>query len=140
MKTIQATCRVCDQPFATPAYQPAQHCSDTCYRVTLSVCGRANGKTARPPIKKTCAYCGEDYQTRRQASRYCSQICVHWAHRKRSPLEEMAMYERYRAGESLEAIGREQGICGERVRDIFRRNGYEVRRAGRPAKESEQRA
>jgi hypothetical protein len=72
-------------------------------------------------LTKTCAYCTGTYQTKMAAQKYCSDVCAIWACRKRTPLEEMAMYEAWRAGKTLREIGQEHGIGANRVGRICQR-------------------
>lgn len=88
----------------------------------------------RELIEKTCKICGKSYQTYNDESQFCSRSCNGINRRKRATAVETAMYALYQDGESMQAIARAYGITRQRVHIIFQRNGYKMRRVGRPVK------
>ena len=66
-------CAYCGETFTPPRYRPnAKFCHKPGVKESLQ-CRRLDYKkrTLKPPIKKTCLYCGSDYMSSRANSRYC---------------------------------------------------------------------
>lgn len=61
-------CEICGDPY-TPARETSRYCSRSC-----QIVGRNRAQT-KPPLKKTCAACGSEFETKSKKIRCCSRRC-----------------------------------------------------------------
>jgi len=78
---MEKICVICEKGF-TPKLKASRqkYCSAECAELALKKAKSERSRThKKPPIKKVCQICGEEFTARRINQKYCSSKCKHIA-------------------------------------------------------------